>query len=560
MAKKNISSLVRPNIMQLKAYRSARDEFQEGWQQNILLDANESPVLSSWNRYPDPYQKELKELISRRKGIPKEQLALGNGSDEVIDILIRIFCEPREEAILILPPTYGMYEVVAHIQDVRVLKVPLSADEFQPDAEEILRTAKSSCAKIIFLCSPNNPTGNVFLGSEVEKLLLSFNGIVCIDEAYSDFALVGSWADHVADFPNMVVMQTLSKAWGLAGLRLGLLIADPEIIGLYNKVKPPYNINQATQAYCQEAIKKGLDNTFLAKIREERERVRKGLSVFSSVKKIYPSDANFLLIQTTDEEALYKHLLASGIVVRRRGKEIHCSNCLRVTIGTVEENNALLVAWERYDKQLLPQKVSLPSTSFSSLPLREATVHRQTSETDIHVTVSLDNPQIHSIDTGLRFFDHMLDQISRHGNIGIEIQAKGDLEIDEHHTIEDTALTLGQAIREALGDKRGISRYGYCLPMDECISLLAIDFGGRPCLVWDTTFSREKVGDVPTEMFKHFFKSFCDAAAANLHVIARGENEHHKIEGIFKAFARALRMAVHRSGDSFELPSTKGLL
>lgn len=341
----SIQRLVRPNIRRLRPYSSARHEF-EGYAE-VFLDANENPFGNGLNRYPDPLQQAVKERISIIKGVPPGQIFLGNGSDEAIDLLIRIFCEPREEEIITLPPTYGMYQVSADIADVSVREVPLQPD-YQPDVEAILNVATPQ-TKILFLCSPNNPTGNDFEPGALRALIARFPGIVAVDEAYIDFSERKSCTGWLPEFPNLVVLQTFSKAWGMAGIRLGIAFASEEIIGLLNKVKPPYNVNQLTQQAALEALQKPVVQQ--AEVREilaERAHLAEALPAFDFVERVYPSDANFLLVKVRDADGLYKYLVDQGIIVRNRSRVHLCEDSLRFTIGTPAENTQLLDTLKEY--------------------------------------------------------------------------------------------------------------------------------------------------------------------------------------------------------------------
>jgi histidinol-phosphate aminotransferase len=336
---KPLNELVRENILGLKAYSSARDEFSGI--ANVYLDANENPYPVKYNRYPDPLQQKLKEKIGSIKKINPEQIFLGNGSDEAIDLLIRIFCEPGIDSILITEPTYGMYSVCAEINNVKVQSVSLN-ENFELQSQLVLN-ALSASTKIIFLCSPNNPTGNLLNKEEIISILKTYDGIVVIDEAYIDFAKDEGWLPALHQYPNLVVLQTLSKAWGLAGLRLGIAFASKEIISLLNKIKYPYNVNLLTQQIAIKALENILvKKNWVTKIVQERDRIKNELEKKPSVKKVFPSDANFLLVKTINASNLYQLLLAKGIIVRDRSQVIQCNNCLRITIGTPQENNQLL--------------------------------------------------------------------------------------------------------------------------------------------------------------------------------------------------------------------------
>lgn len=340
----NIQNLVRENIKNLTPYSSAREEFSAD--AGVFLDANENP-FGDFNRYPDPYQKTLKTEISKIKNIETNKIFLGNGSDEVIDLLMRIFAEPKKDKILVFNPTYGMYEVSANINDVEVVSYPLNEDfqiEFNEDLEEIL---KDENLKLVFVCSPNNPSGNLIARKSVLEILQKFNGIVVVDEAYEDFSKEQSWISEIDNFPQLVVMQTFSKAWGMAGLRVGMAFAQPEILDLMNKVKPPYNISILNQKEVYNALQNIEEfRKNLNEILEQRSFIENELIKFNFVKKIYPSDANFLLIKVENADQLYNYLVDEKIIIRNRNKVVE--NCVRITIGNQEENQKLLLSLENY--------------------------------------------------------------------------------------------------------------------------------------------------------------------------------------------------------------------
>ncbi len=343
--------LARKNIQSLKPYSSARHEF-EG-KADIFLDANENPFNNGMNRYPDPFQEKVKARIEEVKGISPKNTFLGNGSDEAIDLLLRIYCEPGQDHIITLPPTYGMYQVSADINNVAVKKVNLTKD-FQPDTKAILKAATSR-SKILFICSPNNPTGNCIKRELIEALIQQFKGIVVIDEAYIDFASDESATAFIGKYPNVVVLQTFSKAWAMAGIRLGMAFASEEIIGLFNKVKPPYNVNTITQKAALVGMR-GIDDfkKNLTKIIEERKQLEELLPEFSYVQKVYPSDANFLLVKVDQPNELYDFLVRKKIVVRNRSTVTLCEGCLRFTIGKPKENQLLLKALKKWAKKRIP--------------------------------------------------------------------------------------------------------------------------------------------------------------------------------------------------------------
>ena len=345
----NLDKLLRDNIRRLIPYSSARDEFKG--EASVFIDANEnslgSPLTKWYNRYPDPHQWKIKEVLANIKGVGPRHIFLGNGSDECIDLLYRAFCVPGRDNVIINPPTYGMYEVSAHINDVEVRRAVL-LDDFQLDLVH-LETLVDEHTKIIWICSPNNPTANSMNRQDIEVILNNFPGLVVIDEAYINFSRHRSFIQELADYPNLVVLQTLSKAWGLAGLRLGMAFASEAIVEVYNKVKPPYNISQAAQELVLKALDEvGQVNDMIRLLVELRERLSLSLSALPVVLTVYPSDANFLLVKTKDARGLYGWLLEEGIVVRDRSRVELCAGCLRITVGTEEENAALLSAMGRF--------------------------------------------------------------------------------------------------------------------------------------------------------------------------------------------------------------------
>jgi len=336
-----IKDLIRENIKSLEAYSSARDEFKAMSSEFVFIDANENPFDTGLNRYPDPQQTLVKEALSKLKGISEEQILLGNGSDEVLDLIFRVFCEPRVDNVIVLPPTYGMYEVLANTNAIELVKIPL-VENFQPNVKEIIK-GQDAKTKLLFLCSPNNPTANSFDANKIETLIKEFNGIVVIDDAYIDFSIEDSWLCRLDEFPNLIVTQTLSKAYGLASIRLGICYASKEIISILNKIKPPYNVNQLTQdvalqsLFNQEKVKNEI-----AIIISERNQLIRDLQNVEIVEKVYPSDANFLLVQVDDATLRYKQLVKLGIITRNRTTQILCDNCLRFTVGTPDENKKLI--------------------------------------------------------------------------------------------------------------------------------------------------------------------------------------------------------------------------
>lgn len=345
----DLDKVVRENIKNLKPYSSARSEFSGV--AKVFLDANEnsygSPLTKWYNRYPDPLQWDLKKKISTIKNVDAQNILLGNGSDECIDLLIRAFCDPRKDNIIICPPTYGMYQVYANINDVEAKEVPLQQN-FQLNLEELENSIDGN-TKLIFFCSPNNPTGNSIQTEDIEMVLNNFDGIVVIDEAYINYSRQRSFLSALNDYPNLVVMQTFSKAWGLAALRLGMNFASKEIIAILNKIKPPYNINQATQELALKALDHLAEvNEMIKATVEERESLMKKIIQLPIVQKIYASDANFILVKMNNATAVYHYLKEKGIIVRNRSNVILCEDCLRITVGTPDQDRQLIEALENY--------------------------------------------------------------------------------------------------------------------------------------------------------------------------------------------------------------------
>ncbi|KAA3614681.1 MAG: histidinol-phosphate transaminase [Calditrichaeota bacterium] len=338
-----IEKLLRKNIKAFKPYSSARDEYTG--EVGIFLDANENSLGSvlelQSNRYPDPYQSDLKNKLSQIKNIPAENTFLGNGSDEAIDLLIRAFCEPREDSVIIMPPTYGMYKVCADLNDVKTIDIPLNKS-FNIEIEPVLKSITKN-TKLIFLCSPNNPSGNLLQKEAIEFLLEKFSGLVIVDEAYIDFAEAESWTGRLNEFENLVVLQTFSKAWGLAGLRLGMAFAHQKIIQILNNIKYPYNVNMLTQTHVENALQNVLlKEKMVQRIHSQRTLLEENLKELRNVQEVFPSDSNFLLVRFSDAKNVYQKLLQKQIIVRDRSSLIHCENCLRITVGTELENQKLI--------------------------------------------------------------------------------------------------------------------------------------------------------------------------------------------------------------------------
>ena len=344
----NLQALVRPNIWNLVPYSSARSEFTGA--ASVFLDANENPFNNPYNRYPDPLQQEVKALIAQLRGVAAGQIFLGVGSDECIDVVYRTFCRPGVDNVVAMSPSYGMYEVCADINDVEYRRVPLN-DDFSLNADALLAAADEN-TKVMWICSPNNPTGNAFALDEIEAICSRFAGIVVVDEAYIDFSTRGSMLSCLDSLPNLIVMQTLSKAWGSASVRLGIAYASAEIIGIFNKVKYPYNISLLTQRYAIDLLKRHSEVTaWVKQLTANRQWLIEALGSLRCVKHIYPTDANFVLVRVSDADAIYDYLRAGGIIVRNRNRVEKCLGCLRITVGTAEENEILINALKEYGKE-----------------------------------------------------------------------------------------------------------------------------------------------------------------------------------------------------------------
>lgn len=344
---RTLQDLVRPNIWKLSPYSSARDEYS-GHDAHVFLDANENPYNQPLNRYPDPLQREVKPLIAKLKGVLEEQIFLGNGSDEAIDLVYRCFTCPGKDNVVAIEPTYGMYRVCADINDVEYRPVRLD-EHFHMSANKMLAACDSD-TKVIWICSPNNPSGNLIDREEIERVLMSFDGIVVIDEAYSDFSKQSPFRLEINRYPHLIVLNTMSKAWGCAAIRMGMAFANKEIIGIFNKVKYPYNVNLLTQEKAIELLRKPYDvEKWVSMLLEERSRLISAFRLLPICKKVYPTDANFFLARMTDAQRIYNYLIEKGIIVRNRSRITLCDNCLRVTIGTKTENTQLLAALRQFD-------------------------------------------------------------------------------------------------------------------------------------------------------------------------------------------------------------------
>ena len=552
-----LKNLMRPDLRDHEPYSSARSE-AGGFEPTIGIDANEFPwapfgQISNYcepNRYPEPQPQALINRMAAVWNIDPRHLLIGRGSDEGIDVLIRLFCQAGKDHIMICPPTYGMYKVSAKVQGAGVVSVPLNA-EWQLDLPKIIDACTDE-TKLIFIPTPHAPIGHVIRYDDIRALCKAREGksLIIADEAYVEFTEnPRGMLDALVKYPNLVVLRTLSKAHALAGERVGAVIASEEIVYALRKVLEPYCLTQSSIRAALDTLSPNglIQNAERRRILcSERDRMARLLPQSDLVVSVFPSVTNFLLVQTTDSKAFMQRMKQFGILPRDRNGDI--PNTVRLSIGTPEENNIVLKALG-----------IAPSETAKTLTPRLYSVRRGTKETVIDVTVNLDAPRFQDINTGIGFFDHMLAQVATHGGFGLALHCKGDLVIDQHHSIEDCGLALGEAIKQALGDKAGIARFGFSAPLDESLAQVVIDLSGRPFCVFNGKFPTEMIGGMSTEMIPHFFHSLATAMAASIHVTVTGENAHHMAESAFKATGRALRQAFTREGGS-SIPSTKGVL
>lgn len=538
-------AIARPNIVAMRAY-SARGASTGA----LHLDANESPwapppgtaSVAGYNRYPAQQPQALRQRLADIFGVSPNELVMGRGADEALDVLVRTFCEPGKDTILYSSPTFSFFKTVADLQGCAVIDVPSDA-ELRPDMDLIVQTVRDEQPKITFLCSPNNPTGASIDAADVLRVCEASQGLVVLDEAYIEFSNHPSLS---ASRPkNLVVTRTMSKLYGLAGVRLGAAIADQAVIDLMLKVIPPYPIPKPvidTALPALSAPAMAVVEARRAILISERDRLTPLLAQSKYVAKTYSSNANFILFKAVDEAAMLTKLAAANIRIRDFRSKV--PGHFRLSIGMPDENDLALTA--------------LGVLTSKDVPHRIGETFRTTKETDVAIRVNLDDPGAVKIDTGLGFYDHMLEQIAKHGGLGLTCVVKGDLEIDAHHTVEDTALALGSALKQALGDKAGIGRYGFVMPMDETQARVAIDLSGRPAMTFKGVFPSDHVGEFPVEMCPHFFESLAQTLGAAIQIEVDGVNSHHMIEACFKGVGRALRPALAVSGT--DMPSTKGVL
>jgi histidinol-phosphate aminotransferase len=547
--------LARPEILALAPFDIAAQANDAFGPDAIKLDANENPypplsegsLAAGLNRYPEPQPARLKKAMAALYGVAPDELAITRGADDAIDILVRAFCRPGADAVSICTPTFSAYAHFARLQGARVIEARLGED-FDFDAGHFLAAvAEEGSLKLAFLCSPNNPTGNPIAPADVLKLADALpDTIVVLDEAYLEFSEIPSLAPESVRRPNLVVLKTLSKAYGIAGARVGAVIGNAELVAIAGRALPPYPLPSLSIEAALAALapsRRAVHEERIARIKADRERLAALLESSPVVRRVRNGGGNFLFLEVEGPDGLAGKLNRLGIRVRFRPNA--APGGLRLTVGTDAENEAALTAL---------------GVATGSAPARRADVVRDTKETKIAASVDLDRAAPRRIATGIPFYDHMLDQVAAHGGFSLVLSCDGDLEIDPHHSLEDCALALGTALSRALGDRRGIGRFGFSLPMDETEAHVLIDLSGRPYSIFEGSFQASHIGAYPTEMTRHVFRSLADSLGAAIHVRVTGENDHHKTEACFKAFGRALRQALAREGEGDAMPSTKGVL
>ncbi len=551
-----LARLARPEILVLPPVDIAATAHDAFTADAIKLDANENayaPLVEGGlaarvNRYPEPQPTRLRAVMAALYGVESPNLVVTRGADDAIDILIRSFCRPGVDAISICQPTFSAYAQFALLQGARVIETRLGAN-FDLNADAFLAAVQDEPnLKLAFICAPNNPTGNPVPPADILRVADALpETIIVLDEAYIEFSDQRSLTAEAARRDNLVVLRTLSKAYGLAGARVGCSIGTAELIALISRALPPYPLPSLSIEAALAVLapsRRPIHAQRIGRIKANRERIAALLQASPLVTSVRSGGGNFLFLEVNEPEALAAKLRALGIRVRFRPNA--APGGIRLSIGTEAENEAALAAF---------------GIASADRPARRATTVRDTKETKIAVAIDLDVDGPRTIDTGIPFYDHMLDQVAAHGGFALTLACEGDLEIDAHHSLEDCAIAFAQTLSKALTDRRGIGRFGFSLPMDEAEAHVLIDLSGRPYSVFEGEFVTSHIGAYPTEMTPHIFRSFADNLGAAIHVRVTGENDHHKTEACFKAFGRALRQAVGREGAWAEaVPSTKGVL
>jgi histidinol-phosphate aminotransferase/imidazoleglycerol-phosphate dehydratase/histidinol-phosphatase len=544
--------LARPEILALEPFdlgdRAADPDA-------IKLDANESPfgplsggsLAAGVNRYPEPQPQRLRAVMASLYGVGPNQFLVTRGGDDAIDLLCRTFLRGAEDKVAVTSPSFSAYAHFARVQGAGVLDIPLTA-EFDLDAAAVIDRVKADRqTKLLFLCTPNNPTGNAVDPADILRIADALPDVMILaDEAYLEFSDTPSLAAEAVARSNLLVLKTLSKAFALAGARVGGLVGPADTLEIVARALPPYPLPTPSIAAALDALqpaRRAVHRERIAQLLAERERIVPLLAQSPFVRRVFSSAGNFLFLETADTERLAARLAADGIRVRYRPKA--APGGIRLSVGTRQENDAALAAFGVAVARTAP---------------RRAEIARDTKETRIALAIDLDRAEPRQIGTGIPYYDHMLDQVAAHAGFSLVLSCQGDLEIDPHHSIEDVAIALGQGLKQALGDKRGIGRFGFALPMDETEAQVLIDLSGRPFCRFEGKFAASHIGDFPTEMTPHVFRSLADSLGAAIHVKVSGENDHHKVEACFKAFGRALRQALVIEGKGNTLPSTKGML
>mgnify|MGYP002780953805 CR=1 FL=1 len=545
--------LARPEILALEPFDLGNRALDPD---AIKLDANESPfgplsggsVAAGVNRYPEPQPQRLRAAMASLYGVAPEQFLVTRGGDDAIDLLCRTFLRGPQDKVAVTSPSFSAYAHFARLAGATVTDIPLAPADFALDPQRVIGTLNGDQSfKLLFLCTPNNPTGTAVEPGAILRIVDALPDVLVLaDEAYLEFSETPSLAAEAIARPNLLVLKTLSKAFALAGARVGGLVGPAETLEIIARALPPYPLPTLSIAAALEALqpaRRAVHKERIAQLLAERERVAPLIAASPFVRKVYPSAGNFLFLETDDTERLAARLAADGVRVRYRSQA--APGGVRLTIGTRAENDAALAAFGVAVEQAAP---------------RRAEIARDTKETRIALAIDLDRAEPRRIDTGIPYYDHMLDQVAAHGGFSLVLSCQGDLEIDPHHSIEDVAIALGQGLKAALGDKRGIGRFGFALPMDETETQVLIDLSGRPFCRFEGEFAATHIGDYPTEMTPHVFRSLADSLGAAIHVRVAGENDHHKVEACFKAFGRTLRQALAIEGKGDVLPSTKGML